>query len=113
MTRLPVCSGAEALAAFERSGWRRDRQRGSHVTLTKAGVPVVLTVPLHGELGELNLQRVRGQGFRIKLWTLKNKDVWQPDPAYSGAPVVVKTEAGEDVVIGVLSTQQRERKRRN
>lgn len=51
MTRLPVCSGAEAVAAFQRAGWRRERQRGSHVTLTKAGVPVVLTVPLHDELG--------------------------------------------------------------
>jgi len=51
VTRLPVCSGADAIAAFLRAGWQRDRQRGSHVTLTKAGVPVVLTVPLHAELG--------------------------------------------------------------
>lgn len=51
MTRLPVCSGADAAAAFQRAGWRRDRQRGSHVTLTKADVPLVLTVPLHDELG--------------------------------------------------------------
>ena len=51
MTRLPVCSGAEAVAAFQRGGWQRDRQRGSHLTLIKAGLPVVLTVPLHRELG--------------------------------------------------------------
>lgn len=51
MTRLPVCSGAEAVAAFERAGWRRDRQRGSHVTLVKPGSSVVLTVPLHDKLG--------------------------------------------------------------
>jgi predicted RNA binding protein YcfA (HicA-like mRNA interferase family) len=51
VTRLPLCSGSEAVAAFQRAGWLRDRQRGSHVTLTKAGVPVVLTVPLHAEIG--------------------------------------------------------------
>lgn len=51
MTRLPVCSGAEAIRVFERFGWSVDRQRGSHVTLIKAGAAVVLTVPLHRELG--------------------------------------------------------------
>lgn len=51
MTKLPTCSGEEAIRAFERAGWTRDRQRGSHVTLTKPDVPVVLTIPLHDELG--------------------------------------------------------------
>ena len=51
MTRLPVCSGGEAIRAFRRAGWQEDRQRGSHVTLIKPGSPVVLTVPLHRELG--------------------------------------------------------------
>ena len=51
MTKLPVCSGEAAIRAFERAGWIRDRQRGSHVSLIKAGVPIVLTVPLHRELG--------------------------------------------------------------
>ncbi len=51
MTRLPVSSGAEAIRAFEQAGWSIDRQRGSHVTLIKPGVVVVLTVPLHRTLG--------------------------------------------------------------
>ncbi len=51
MTKLPVCSGETAIRAFERAGWIWDRQRGSHVSLIKAGVPIVLTVPLHRELG--------------------------------------------------------------
>jgi predicted RNA binding protein YcfA (HicA-like mRNA interferase family) len=51
VTKLPTCSGEEAIRAFQRAGWTQDRQRGSHVTLTKADVPVVLTVPLHTELG--------------------------------------------------------------
>jgi predicted RNA binding protein YcfA (HicA-like mRNA interferase family) len=51
MARLPVCSGADAIRAFERVGWSRASQRGSHVTLIKSGAIVVLTVPLHRELG--------------------------------------------------------------
>jgi predicted RNA binding protein YcfA (HicA-like mRNA interferase family) len=51
VTRLPVCSGADAIRVLTRAGWREDRQRGSHVTLIKGGSPVVLTVPLHRALG--------------------------------------------------------------
>lgn len=51
MTRLPVCSGEEAIRSFERAGWVRARRRGSHVSLVKPELPVVLTVPLHRELG--------------------------------------------------------------
>jgi predicted RNA binding protein YcfA (HicA-like mRNA interferase family) len=51
VTKLPVCSGEETIRALERAGWIRDRQKGSHVTLTRSGVQVVLTVPLHRELG--------------------------------------------------------------
>jgi predicted RNA binding protein YcfA (HicA-like mRNA interferase family) len=51
MARLPVCSGADAIRAFELGGWSRTSQKGSHVTLTKSGKVVVLTVPLHRELG--------------------------------------------------------------
>ena len=45
--KLPVCSGREAVRAFERAGWIVDRQHGSHVTLFKPNHPV----PLHRELG--------------------------------------------------------------
>jgi predicted RNA binding protein YcfA (HicA-like mRNA interferase family) len=51
MASLPVCSGADTIRAFERAGWRRSSQKGSHVTLVKSGAAVVLTVPLHRELG--------------------------------------------------------------
>jgi predicted RNA binding protein YcfA (HicA-like mRNA interferase family) len=51
MAKLPVCSGADAIQAFERAGWLRKSQKGSHVTLIKSGALVVLTVPLHRELG--------------------------------------------------------------
>jgi predicted RNA binding protein YcfA (HicA-like mRNA interferase family) len=49
--KLPVVSGAQAIKAFCRAGWIQDRQEGSHVTLVQPGSPVVLTVPLHKELG--------------------------------------------------------------
>lgn len=50
MPPLPVISGAEAVRAFERAGWRRDRQRGSHVVLVKSGHISSLSVPQHREL---------------------------------------------------------------
>lgn len=37
MPKLPAMSGAEAVKAFGRAGWRRDRQRGSHVVMVKPG----------------------------------------------------------------------------
>jgi predicted RNA binding protein YcfA (HicA-like mRNA interferase family) len=50
VSRLPVLSGREARRAFEKAGWIFDRQRGSHVALTKSGAPANLTIPDHREL---------------------------------------------------------------
>lgn len=50
MPKLPVCSGKKAIKAFENVGWEQDRQKGSHVTMIKQGMSVVLTIPLHKEL---------------------------------------------------------------
>ena len=38
MALLPVVSGLDATRAFEGAGWRRARQKGSHVSLVKPGV---------------------------------------------------------------------------
>jgi predicted RNA binding protein YcfA (HicA-like mRNA interferase family) len=51
MSKLPVCSGSAAVRAFKKAGWFQDRQKGSHATMIKPGSPVVLTVPLHRQLG--------------------------------------------------------------
>jgi len=51
MSQLPVCSGWAAIRAFQKAGWIRDRQKGSHVTMVRPGSSVVLTTPLHGQLG--------------------------------------------------------------
>lgn len=37
MPPLPVISGSTAVRAFERAGWRRERQTGSHITLALSG----------------------------------------------------------------------------
>ena len=50
MPKLPVISGADAVKALERAGWRVDRQRGSHLILLKTGMNVSLSVPQHREL---------------------------------------------------------------
>lgn len=50
MPKLPVISGREARAAFERAGWRFSRQRGSHMVLVKEGEVFNLSVPDHREL---------------------------------------------------------------
>ena len=42
--KLPVCSGKEAVRAFERAGWNVDRQRGSHVSLFR-GRTILLCSP--------------------------------------------------------------------
>ncbi len=50
MAKLPVVSGADAVRAFQRAGWRVDRQRGSHVILLRPGSIASLSVPQHPEL---------------------------------------------------------------
>ena len=50
MPQLPVVSGRQARRAFEKAGWVFNRQRSSHMILTKPGVPFNLSVPDHKEL---------------------------------------------------------------
>ena len=70
MARLPRCSGAEVIRAFERAGWTWDRQKGSHVTLFKPGHRLVLTVPLHDALGPGLLRRlIRDSGLSVEQFT--------------------------------------------
>jgi predicted RNA binding protein YcfA (HicA-like mRNA interferase family) len=66
MSRLPVCSGAEAVKAFEKAGWTKDRQSGSHISLKKASERTVLTVPNHKELAPGMLRRlIRDSGLTV------------------------------------------------
>lgn len=67
MPKLPRVSGADAVRAFERAGWRRDRQRGSHLILIKAGMDVSLSVPQHREMAPGTLRAlIRNAGMTVE-----------------------------------------------
>jgi predicted RNA binding protein YcfA (HicA-like mRNA interferase family) len=66
MPKLPVISGADAVKAFERAGWRLDRQRGSHAIMLKAGQIASLSVPQHRELAPGTLRSlIRASGLSV------------------------------------------------
>ena len=55
MSRLPTCSGSEAVRAFRKIGYEVDHQTGSHMILRQpAGRR--LTVPNHRELAKGTLR---------------------------------------------------------
>jgi predicted RNA binding protein YcfA (HicA-like mRNA interferase family) len=55
MSRLPVCSGADAVKAFRRLGYEEDHQTGSHIILRHPSQRR-LTVPNHRELAKGTLR---------------------------------------------------------
>jgi predicted RNA binding protein YcfA (HicA-like mRNA interferase family) len=66
MPKLPVLSGAQAVRAFEKAGWRTDRQRGSHVVMLLEGLNVSLSVPQHRELAPGTLRSlIRLSGMTV------------------------------------------------
>jgi len=55
---------------FEKAGWIKDRQSGSHISLKKTGERVVLTVPNHKELAPGTLRRlIRDSGLTVESFT--------------------------------------------
>jgi predicted RNA binding protein YcfA (HicA-like mRNA interferase family) len=67
MVKLPVVSGADAVKAFQRAGWRLDRQRGSHVVLLRPGHIASLSVPQHPELAPGTLRElIRAPGLSVE-----------------------------------------------
>ena len=67
MVRLGNISGREAVAAFERVGWRRAGQVGSHVVLVKPGERANLSVPQHKELSVGTLRSlIRHAGLSVE-----------------------------------------------
>jgi len=66
VSRLPTVSGKKAIRAFERLGYRRERQRGSHVVLECEG-RAPLVVPEHGDLKRgLLSSLIRDSGFSVE-----------------------------------------------
>jgi len=50
MGRLGNISGKEAARAFERAGWEKIGQVGSHLVMVKQGMRANLSIPQHKEL---------------------------------------------------------------
>jgi len=66
MPPLPVISGAQAVKAFSRTGWRLVRQKGSHAILIKPGHIASLSVPQHRELAPGTLRSlIRASGLTV------------------------------------------------
>ena len=66
MGQLPVISGAKVVRAFEKAGWRQDRQRGSHVVMLRPGCNVSLSVPQHREIAPGTLRApIRSAGMTV------------------------------------------------
>ena len=61
MTRAPVVSGTEAVAALERAGFVQVRTRGSHAKLRHPTTARTAIVPLHRELASGTLASVLRQ----------------------------------------------------
>ncbi|MBN1129212.1 MAG: type II toxin-antitoxin system HicA family toxin [Chitinispirillaceae bacterium] len=64
MGRLGNISGKETAKAFERAGWRKMGQVGSHVVLVKQGIRANLSIPQHKELAPGTLRAlIRNAGL--------------------------------------------------
>ena len=67
MAQLSVISGRKAREAFVKAGWRFDRQRGSHMILTKPLMPFNLSVLDHRELDRGLLRGlIRDSGMSVE-----------------------------------------------
>ncbi len=55
MSKLPVCSGQDAVKAFQKKGYEVDHQTGSHIILRHPTLRR-LTVPNHRELAKGTLR---------------------------------------------------------
>lgn len=60
MGKLSNISGKKAVKAFEKLGWQKRGQVGSHVVMTKENVKVNLSVPQHKELAAGTLRKLIG-----------------------------------------------------
>ena len=66
MASMPSVSGDRAVRTFQKAGWFKDRQHGSHVILIKPGHPASLSVPQHRELAPGTLRAlIRVSGMSV------------------------------------------------
>ena len=66
MPTLPNLSGKAVVKAFERDGWEKARQRGSHIVMVKDGSMATLSVPDHKEVAKGTLRSlIRVSGLSV------------------------------------------------
>jgi predicted RNA binding protein YcfA (HicA-like mRNA interferase family) len=58
MSRLANISGKEAVKAFQKAGWKKIGQVGSHLVMIKEGVRANLSIPQHKELSIWNIKSI-------------------------------------------------------
>lgn len=67
MSRLSNLSGKDAVKAFQKAGWQKLGQVGSHVVMIKPGVRVNLSIPQHRELSVGTLRAlIRNSGLTVE-----------------------------------------------
>ncbi len=67
MAALPSVSGERAVRVFQKAGWNKDRQHGSHVILIKPGHEASLSVPQHREVAPGTLRAlIRAAGMSVE-----------------------------------------------
>lgn len=64
---LPVLSGREVVAVFEKFGWQFIRQSASHVIMVKKGEMATLSIPDHREVAKGTLRSlIRTAGLTVQ-----------------------------------------------
>jgi predicted RNA binding protein YcfA (HicA-like mRNA interferase family) len=67
MSRLRNISGKETAKAFEKAGWQRLGQVGSHLVMVKPGLRVNLSIPQYKELSVGTLRAlIRNAGLTVE-----------------------------------------------
>jgi predicted RNA binding protein YcfA (HicA-like mRNA interferase family) len=67
MGTLANISGKEAAKAFEKAGWTKVGQVGSHLVMTKSGQRANLSIPQHKELSVGTLRSlIRNAGMTVE-----------------------------------------------
>jgi len=66
MANLPNVSGRRAQRGFERLGWMKVRQTGSHIIMTKSGEMATLSIPDHNSVAKGTLRSlIRSAGLTV------------------------------------------------
>ncbi len=66
MGRLNNISGKEAVKAFQKAGWKKIGQVGSHLVMIKSGERANLSIPQHKELSVGTLRSlIRNSGMTV------------------------------------------------